>query len=147
MKKVLLSVLAVGMLTACSQDETVDMQAPSQIAFAGAFVNNVTRAAAEGAADPSTTTANIDQFNVWGYVNNSTGTVFNNVPVTKSGNAWTYSPLQYWTPGNTYRFFALTPNNEYVGQLKAEDGAYENGLGKITFINHSGTEDLLYASK
>ena len=147
MKKVLLSVLAVGMLTACSQDETVDMQAPSQIAFAGAFVNNVTRAAAEDAADPSTTTANIDQFNVWGYVKNSTGTVFNNVPVTKSGNAWTYSPLQYWTPGNTYRFFALTPNNEYKGQLTAEDGAYENGLGTITFINNDGTEDLLYASK
>ena len=79
MKKVLLSVLAVGMLTACSQDETVDMQAPSQIAFAGAFVDNVTRAA----EDPSTTTANIDVFNVWGFVNNSTGTVFDNVEVKK----------------------------------------------------------------
>ena len=148
MKKVLLSVLAVGMLTACSQDETVDMQAPSQIAFAGAFVDNVTRAAAEDAADPSTTTANIDVFNVWGFVNNSTGTVFDNVEVKKDESGkWSYDVPQYWTPNNTYRFFALTPNNEYVGALKGTDAdPYANGLGEIKFVNANGTEDLLYAT-
>ena len=139
MKKVLLSVLAVGMLTACSQDETVDMQAPSQIAFTGAFVNNVTRA-----ADPSTTTGNIKTFDVWGYVTNSTGTVFNDVTVTKSGNAWTYETPQYWTPNRDYRFFALTPD---VNVTKAGlNDPYTNGLGKITFKNQNGTQDLLYAS-
>ena len=139
MKKVLLSVLAVGMLTACSQDETVDMQAPSQIAFTGAFVNNVTRA-----ADPSTTTDNIKTFDVWGYVTNSTGTVFNDVTVTKSGNAWTYETPQYWTPNKDYRFFALTPD---VNVTKAGlNDPYTNGLGKITFKNLDGSQDLLYAS-
>ena len=101
MKKVLLSVLAVGMLTACSQDETVDMQAPSQIAFAGAFVDNVTRA-----ADPSITTETIKNFSVWGYVDNKgeTGTtlgqVFNDVTVSNNNGVWTYNPLQYWAPNN-----------------------------------------------
>ena len=79
MKKVLLSVLAVGMLTACSQDETVDMQAPSQIAFAGAFVDNVTRAA----VDPSITTATIANFDVWGYMTKQSGVVFNHEKVWK----------------------------------------------------------------
>lgn len=141
MKKVLLSVLAVGMLTACSQDETVDMQAPSQIAFAGAFVDNVTRAA----VDPSITTASIKSFDVWGYVTNSTGTVFNDVTVTKSGNAWTYETPQYWTPNKDYRFFAFTDNDATVTKAGLND-PYTNGLGKITFKNVDGSEDLLYAS-
>lgn len=144
MKKVLLSVLAVGMLTACSQDETISMQSPTQIAFEGAFVNKATRAV--DAADPSTTTGSINTFDVWGYVQNSNGTVFNDVTVTKNGNAWTYSPLQYWLPNQTYRFFALTPDNEKTVVKSQLSDPYTNGLGKITFTNTDGTEDILYAT-
>ena len=148
MKKVLLSVLAVGMLTACSQDETVDMQAPSQIAFAGAFVDNVTRA-----ADPSITTETIKNFSVWGYVDNKgeTGTtlgqVFNDVTVSNKNGVWTYNPLQYWAPNNQYHFFALSTNTEtdYKGEVGKESLA-QNGIGEISFTNVDGSEDLLYAT-
>ena len=149
MKKVLLSVLAVGMLTACSQDETVDMQAPSQIAFAGAFVDNVTRAA----VDPSITTETIKNFSVWGYVDNKgeTGTtlgqVFNDVTVSNNNGVWTYNPLQYWAPNNQYHFFALSTNTEtdYKGEVGKESLA-QNGIGEISFTNVDGSEDLLYAT-
>ena len=145
MKKLLISALAVGMLTACSQDETVEMQTPNAIAFAGAFVENVTRAA----ADPSITTASIENFSVWGYVKNDNGTgqLFDDVTVTKAGDAWTYSPLQYWTPSNEYHFFALTTNTDtdYKGQVKDQDLA-ESGIGEIEFTITDGNEDLLYAT-
>ena len=144
MKKVLLSVLAVGMLTACSQDETISMQSPTQIAFEGAFVNKATRAV--DAADPSTTTASIKTFDVWGYVQKSNGTVFNDVTVTKNGNAWTYSPLQYWAPGQIYHFFALTPDNPETVEKTLSDTPFNNGLGSIKFTNLNGTEDILYAT-
>ena len=148
MKKVLLSVLAVGMLTACSQDETVDMQAPSQIAFAGAFVDNVTRAA----VDPSITTGTIDNFSVWGYVKNNAGTlgeVFDAVEVTKAGEAWTYSPLQYWVANNQYNFFALATNTEtkYIAKEALDENKLAaTGIGEISFTNEDGSEDLLYAT-
>ena len=145
MKKLLISALAVGMLTACSQDETVEMQTPNAIAFAGAFVENVTRAA----ADPSITTASIENFSVWGYVENANGTgqLFDDVTVTKAGDAWTYSPLQYWTPSNKYHFFALTTNTDkdYKGQVKDQDLA-QSGIGEILFTITDGNEDLLYAT-
>ena len=144
MKKVLLSVLAVGMLTACSQDETISMQSPTQIAFEGAFVNKATRAV--DAADPSTTTSSINTFDVWGYVQKSKGTVFDDVTVTKNGNAWTYSPLQYWAPGQTYHFFALTPDNSETVKKTLSTDPYTEGLGSIQFTNRYGTEDILYAT-
>ena len=149
MKKLLISALAVGMLTACSQDETVEMQAPNAISFAGAFVENVTRAA----ADPSITTDNIKNFSVWGYVNNmnETGTklgqVFNDVTVTNNNGVWTYNPLQYWAPNNKYHFFALTTNTgkDYKGEVSKESLAAD-GIGKIMFETTDGAEDLLYAT-
>ena len=145
MKKLFICALAVGMFTACSQDETISQQSPMQISFDGAFVENATRAA----EDPSITTASIKNFSVWGYVKNANGTgqVFNDVTVTKTGNAWTYSPLQYWTPSNEYHFFALTTNKDtdYKGQVTDQDLA-ESGIGEIKFTITDGNEDLLYAT-
>lgn len=142
MKKLLISALAVGMLTACSQDETVEMQAPNAIAFASAYVNNATRA-----ADPSYNNENnlLTSFDVWGYVGNSTGTVFDDVTVTKSGSEWKYDVLQYWVPGNTYHFYALAAANSKNVAMDIND-PYNNGLGDITFTNVDGTEDILYAA-
>ena len=145
MKKLFICALAVGMFTACSQDETISQQSPMQISFDGAFVSNATRAA----VDPSITTGSIEKFNVWGYVDNSQGTgqVFNDVDVTKNGNAWTYSPLQYWAPNNVYHFFALATNreNNYQDEV-ADEILAESGIGEISFTNVDGTEDLLYAT-
>lgn len=149
MKKLFICALAVGMFTACSQEETLSTQAPMQISFDGAFVNNATRA-----ADPSITNDGenaIKNFSVWAYVDNASGTtgqVFNDVTVTKTGDAWTYSPLQYWVPSNNYYFFAFATNKttDYKGEV-ADETLKTNGIGEISFTNVDGTEDLLYATQ
>lgn len=69
-------------------------------------------------------------FSVWGWYG-TTGstidkTVFNNIPVTKSGEAWTYTGgTQYWIPGMTYNFYGVYPAN--VGSCDAD--------GTITVTN------------
>ena len=144
MKKVLLSVLAVGMLTACSQDETVDMQAPSKIAFAGAFVDNVTRAA----VDPSITTATIANFDVWGYMTKQSGVVFNHEKVWKAGETWTYAETQNWVAGKQFSFAAVAPSDQAEKNIKVTPAtAGDNVLASIDFTNvNAGNIDLLYAT-
>lgn len=144
MKKLFVCALAVGMFTACSQEETLSTQAPTQISFAGAFVENATRV-----ADPSITTDNIEDFDVWGYMQNTDGMIFNREKVTKSGDVWSYANTQYWVPGKEYRFMALAPaqsKNITVTELQ-EDPILANvdGLGMIEFTNIEGSEDLLFA--
>ena len=147
MKKILYSALAVSMLAACSQDELVGMQDPNAIAFAGAYIDNATRG-----NDPSVTATNINTFDVWGYVNNSAGHLFDGVAVNKVDGAWTYSPYatQYWYPNNTYRFFALTSNQAVEGKVSDNvvlniNDPFVNGIGEVKFTNVAGTEDLIFA--
>ncbi len=144
MKKLFICALAVSMFTACSQEETLSTQAPTQISFAGAFVENATRV-----ADPSITTENITDFDVWGYMETTEGMIFNREEVTKSGDVWSYVNTQYWVPGKEYRFMALAPaqsKNITVTELQ-EDPVLANidGLGMIEFTNIEGSEDLLFA--
>lgn len=74
-------------------------------------------------------------FSVWGWYR-TTGstidkTVFNNIPVTKSGGAWTYTGgTQYWIPGMTYNFYGVYPAN--VGSCEAD--------GTITVTNFNCSE-------
>lgn len=78
-------------------------------------------------------------FSVWGWYG-TTGsstidkTVFNNIPVTKSGEAWTYTGgTQYWIPGMTYNFYGVYPAN--VGSCKAD------GTINVTDFDCSATGD------
>ena len=140
MKKLFASALAIASLVACSKDELVNQQGPVAISFKQAYVENVTRA-----TDPSTTTDNIASFDVWGFMDQPSGTIFEGQDVTKSGNEWTYSPLQYWTPGHTYYFGALSPMNSANWDLDTT-GASTDGVGVVSFTNVDGTEDLIYAA-
>lgn len=143
MKKILICALAVGMFTACSQEETLSTQAPLQISFDGAFVSNATRAA----VDPSITTATIDGFDVWAFMDETSGVVFDGEDVTKSEAGWSYKNTQYWAPSHTYYFAALAPMNSVnVGYSSTNGGAGTLGLGNISFKNIDGTEDLIYAA-
>ena len=144
MKKLFVCALAVGMFTACSQEETLSTQAPMQISFDGAFVSNATRAA----EDPSITTATIDGFDVWAFMDETSGVVFDGEDVTGSKEAgWTYKNTQYWAPSHTYYFAALAPMNSVnVGYSSTNGGAGNLGLGNISFKNIDGTEDLIYAA-
>ena len=141
MKKLLIIALAAIGMAACTQDELVEVKGGDAIVFDDAFLDNATRAA----VDPSITTNTIDGFNVWAFMDEVNGTVFENEEVTKSGDAWTYANTQYWTPNHTYYFAALAP----VGGNWALNTANANklGAGIVNFINADGGEDLLYAKQ
>ena len=150
MKKFFLGVFAIAGLVACVQSEEFDVQASAdkEIALSG-YVGSSVR----GAEDPSTKVQNLDHFTVWAYVGDSAGEVFNNELVSKSGSEWTYVNPRYWMEGYDYRFFAITPYGNGVGNVEVVNNPmteahnpFVNGLGQINFTNIEGAEDVLYAS-
>ena len=133
--------LATIGLVACVQEEVVTVPQTSAITFDNAYLDNATRAA----ADPSTTTASIADFNVWGFMDTPDGTVFVAEDVQKQGGQWYYANTQYWTPYHTYYFAALSPMDSANWTLDAS-GANTDGAGVVSFTNVNGSEDLLYAA-
>lgn len=142
MKKAFVAILSLAALVACSQDSVVKTSDSTAISFDNMFVENKTRAA----ADPSTTTANIDEFAVWGFRNTADELVFNNERVYKNGAEWTYDNLQYWMEGKDYFFGAVSPVNHENVTVDTKDMS-KDGLGTISFTNTDGSVDLIYAEK
>ena len=143
MKKLFVAALAVLGLTACSNDEILDAPRSSAIKFDNAFVENATRA-----ADPSTNSNTISNFDVWAFMDETDGRVFHDENVELNNGAWTYTNTQYWTPNHKYYFAALSPmESNNVTETLANGEEAKLGLGTIAFTNVNGTEDLLYAKK
>lgn len=141
MKKILFVMAGLALLTSC-QDETLQrVESNAAISFENAFVAKTTRAA----ADPSTTTASITGFDVYGFMDQPSGQVFTGDDVTLNGGAWSYVNTQYWLAGHDYYFAALAPMNSENWSLDFSN-ANTNGVGTVTFTNVDGTEDLLYAA-
>ena len=144
MKKLLVFALAAVSMVACMKEETTLLPQGDAISFDSAFIDNATRAA----ADPSTTTASLDGFNVWGFVKAYDGTIFDGTEVKKVGDAWSYQGTQYWVPGQSFYFAALAPMNSANWRVtKATGDDAKLGLGTVSFENVDGTEDLLYAKE
>lgn len=148
MKKLFVCALAASMFTACSQDETISQQSPMQISFDGAFVENASRA-----IDPSFHNTNnpLKAFDVWGFMDESTGSLWDDVAkgedVNKTDAGWNYVNTAYWFAGHTYYFAALAPQNSgNIAKTAASGEAAKKGFGQITFTNVDGTEDLLYSA-
>ena len=138
MKKLFVIVLAaIGMVSCMNTDEVIEVNNDNAIAFADAFIENSVRAEINN--------DNLTQFNVWGWMQEDAveAPVFNAMEVTLSGADWTYSPAQYWVPGFTYTFKALSSNGGN-GWVAAE--TTDGKLGEVTFTNVDGTEDLIYAA-
>ena len=142
MKKAFVAILSLAALVACSQDSVVKTPESTAISFDNMFVENKTRAA----ADPSTTTANIEEFAVWGFRGDAQELVFNNERVYKADGAWTYDHLQYWMEGKNYFFGAVSPVNHKDVTVDTQ-AMSKDGLGTISFTNTDGSVDLIYASK
>ena len=107
MKKLFVGVLAIAGLVACAQEEVLRTQAPGQIGFDGVYVENAVRAA----EDPSTTTDNLTAFDVWGYMTDGTGIVFNREVVSGGTGAWDYVEKALTQNGIGYvNFDKVTPN-------------------------------------
>ena len=148
MKKFFFGALALTMFTACSQDEIVDhQQLSSTISFEGAFVENATRAAVDPSFTNGVGDANeLKGFDVWAFMDERNGKVFEGEDVTKvKGAKWTYTNTQYWLPNHDYYFGALAPMNSANWSVDTDTEA-KLGVGKLSFTNVDGSEDLLYAS-
>ena len=143
MKKLFVCALAVGLFTACSQDETLSVQSPMQISFEDAFVENATRAA----IDPSTTNTGdmaLAAFDVWAFMTDAEGNVgevFNSEDVKKADSKWNYANTAMWLPSKTYNFAALAPmNSAQVTELNfAKEAVSGKVLKSFTFKNLNGT--------
>lgn len=129
---------AMGLaLTACNNDETVEVAKGNAIGF-NTFVNNSTRAT-------DANNDNFTSFKVWGLMNKGeqTGTPFVGVDVTKAEGAWSYGTPVYWEKGYSYSFVALAPNDAYTFTAPT----VINTWGSLTFDNKTGETDLLYATQ
>ena len=129
----IMGMAAMGLaLTACNNDETVEVAKGNAIGFSS-FVDKSTR----GATD--VTLENIKNIEVYGWRGDHQ--IFNKqqVTVTADGEG-SYSPIQYWEADYTYNFEAIAPKDGDKGVTFA---ANVNG-GTITFVNDAVT-DLLYS--
>ena len=140
MKKLLFVALVAAGMTACMQSEELAVPKSEAIAFGDAYVYNASRAV--------TTTGNIENFDVWAFMDSVAGTVLDGEVVTKKApGVWGYNNVQYWMPDHTYYFAALSPaNTTNVKDLEKATGEDAKlGLGSFTYENVAGTEDLIYA--
>ena len=140
MKKLFISVLAIASLVACNTEEVLVQQGNPAIGFENAFVDNATRA-----IDPSTKTDDLKAFDVWAFMDEPKGIVFEDEDVTGEKGNFTYQNIQYWIPGHDYYFAALAPMDSANWSLDTA-GANTFGAGVVTFTNVDGSEDLLYAA-
>ena len=146
MKKLFVVALAALGMVACVNEDVVETPKSDAIAFAGASIDNATRAAEDPSFDQ--VKGNLNAFNVWAFMTTTNGPVFEGEEVTKNGNVWGYGDTQYWAPEKDYYFAALAPMNSANWQVEpAVSPKAEAGLGTVTFTNVNGTEDLIYAKK
>lgn len=137
MKKTLfIALAALAALASCTSDDTVAQQPKQLIGFDG-FVNKSTRAT-------DATAQNLQDFAVYGFLDDATGTLFAGQKVYGGIGAWTYDNTQYWSANHNYWFAAVAP-------FTAAHWTYDTNNvvsgGKLTFDNAAadGEQDLLYA--
>ncbi len=131
--KVLLAALSAVALTACNNDEVLEMNQGRGIQF---------RVATEVTTKATATTTNtIDKFKVWGFTDNKT--LMNGVVVSKSNGAWSYDNTVFW-PESNVDFYSVSPTENIGGTV-----SITNNEQKITDFtvntDQSQQVDLLYA--
>lgn len=141
MRKSIIAILSLVGMVACTNDVTVKTQVPAPITFGDSFVEVKTRAA----VDPSITKDTIEAFDVWGFMDDPNGLMYDAQRVTKGEAGWSYSPLQYWLQDHNYYFYAVAPVDN--PDIVVHKDLNIEGLGTIDFTNTDGSVDLLYAEK
>ena len=141
MKKVLLTLVAVATLAACSTEKTMDF-AKDAIAFDNAFVDNATKSV----DDPSYTNKNMfSDFQVFAFVEGASlfgdegklvAKNIQNGELLKSD--WKYEGTQYWIAGAKYNFSAVAPSTGWTKTAATKDGV------TLSFTNN-GITDVLFA--
>ena len=131
--KYLAVALSAVALTACNNDEVLEMNQGRGIQF---------QVATEASTRAETTTTNsIEDFKVWGFTDGKT--LMNGIEVSKSGNEWTYGDLVFW-PASPVTFYSVSPAENCGGTV-----SITNTVQQITnfTVNSDQTKqvDLLYA--
>ncbi len=131
------ALLAVGVASSCSVDETIRVSDGNAVTFK-AVAPYATRAEA-------TTTNNLSAFSVWGWNvdgnGNVTGTLINNETATNGGNGvYSTGKTHYW-PGNAVDFLALSP----VGVVSEETTGRVESLTYTVPESYAEQSDLCYA--
>lgn len=134
---------AVAALAACTTEQTIVAPQNDAIGF-DTFVDNSTRAT-------DITTANIADFGVYGTVakGGNSALIFNNTEVKKSGDAFVYSPAQYWIADANYYFLAFAPFQKGEGATwtYVPTNAQVAQNGTFSFDNYAAEadQDVVYA--
>lgn len=136
-KSLYLGALALLTLASCASEETVEAPKGNAIDFGKAFINNSTRG---GEVLDMTT---LKSFNVYGYMGDMSGVIFNSELVKLAEGKWTYDAFQYWTPGQKYAFAAIAPMDGVTFTAPTAFPA-SGEFGTIAY-NTNGTKDLIYA--
>ena len=140
MKKIIIAVLAVAAMVACSKEQTVVAPKGDAIGFS-TFVDNATRAT-------DITKDNLVDFGVYASIENTSGAalILSNAKVYRgTTGAWTYDNTQYWVPKAMYEFTAFAPHTgakwAYVPSTTADEGV-------VTFDNKTATadQDFIFAA-
>ena len=144
MKKILVSMLAVAAMVACSTEDTL-VQAPVNDAIGfDTFVNNSTRA-----NDVTTETIEDFGFGVYASVTNGagqSGLILTNEQVTFDGNDWGYANTQYWVAGNDYNFAAIAPYTDAKWTYTPANRTAQNGVIAFNNAAAAANQDLVFAT-
>ena len=130
-KSILMVLLAMALVTACANDETIEMNRGEGISLS-AVAGKATRAGSE-----AITTNSIDNFHVYAFTQ---GTEYMDHVVQKPENIWSYGDTKFW-PETDVDFYSYSPMDTKNGNVDIT----VNGDKKITGYEVPGDEDLLYA--
>lgn len=142
--KILLAFLSTILLTTgCSEnDDNLPSAALSAIEFENIFVDNPTRGII--------TTKNISSFKVYGFVDDPSSVIFDDVLVSKNNGKWVPAKTEYWYPDHRYRFSGIAPAAATSGwqfhpATSPQPGYYGGGTLEFNISSARGNTDLLYA--
>ena len=140
LSKYLVVALSAVALTACNNDEVMEVNQGRGISFQVATEAS-TRATA-------TTTNSIDEFMVWGFTQEEPAkTLMEDLSVSKTGSEWTYTGTIFW-PAAPVNFYSISPE-PVSGTVSEGAVSITSNEQKITGFtvntDQSQQVDLLYA--
>ena len=126
-------------MSACSNDEVIDVQRGEAIGFT-ALSNNATRATPIESTNLKST-----DFKVWGFLKADNSTYVNGVCIRYSDSKWDYAQawdVAYW-PTGALDFYAVSPSTAGTPNI-----TYNARTINFTVDDNQATQkDLMYASK
>ncbi|MBW9203564.1 fimbrillin family protein [Bacteroidales bacterium SW292] len=139
-KYLLVTALSAAALTACNNDEVLEVNQGRGISFQVA-----TEAATRAAA---TTTNSIDEFMVWGFTEEEPAkTLMDDLSVSKTGSDWTYTGTIFW-PAAPVNFYSISPEpvSDKVSEGTVSITSNEQKITGFTVNTDQNQQvDLLYA--